>query len=89
MHLALVMGEPIASSPCLVRVHSECFTGDVLGSIRCDCGKQLKKAMEIISKEGTGVLLYLRQEGRARCRPPTASSGFRSGPAGTRGRPPV
>lgn len=64
MHIALVMGEPIASSPCLVRVHSECFTGDVLGSIRCDCGKQLKMAMEIISKEGTGVLLYLRQEGR-------------------------
>lgn len=62
-HVALVMGE-ITEEPILVRVHSECLTGDVFGSLRCDCGPQLKKAMELISKEGRGVLLYLRQEGR-------------------------
>jgi GTP cyclohydrolase II len=48
----------------LTRIHSECFTGDVLGSLRCDCGEQLAQAMEIIAAEGNGVLLYLRQEGR-------------------------
>lgn len=63
LHIALVMGE-IKDEPVLVRVHSECLTGDVFGSLRCDCGAQLKKAMEMISKEGKGVLLYLRQEGR-------------------------
>lgn len=63
IHVALVMGE-ITEEPILVRVHSECLTGDVFGSLRCDCGPQLKKAMELISKEGRGVLLYLRQEGR-------------------------
>lgn len=57
------MGE-IDENPVLVRVHSECLTGDVFGSLRCDCGLQLKKAMELIAKEGKGVLLYLRQEGR-------------------------
>ncbi|MDK2861707.1 MAG: 3,4-dihydroxy 2-butanone 4-phosphate synthase / cyclohydrolase, partial [Thermodesulfobacterium sp.] len=62
-HIALVMGE-IDENPILVRVHSECLTGDVFGSLRCDCGPQLKKAMEMIGKEGKGVLLYLRQEGR-------------------------
>ena len=63
VHIALVMGE-IKDEPVLVRVHSECLTGDVFGSLRCDCGAQLKKAMEMIGKEGKGVLLYLRQEGR-------------------------
>ncbi len=62
-HVALVLGE-ITDEPVLVRVHSECLTGDVFGSLRCDCGPQLKKAMEYIAKEGRGVLLYLRQEGR-------------------------
>ncbi len=62
-HIALVMGE-IDEEPVLVRVHSECLTGDVFGSLRCDCGPQLHKAMELIGKEGKGVLLYLRQEGR-------------------------
>ncbi|MFN4131936.1 MAG: bifunctional 3,4-dihydroxy-2-butanone-4-phosphate synthase/GTP cyclohydrolase II [Caldimicrobium sp.] len=62
-HIALVMGE-ITDEPVLVRVHSECLTGDVFGSLRCDCGPQLKKALELIAKEGKGVLLYLRQEGR-------------------------
>ncbi len=50
--------------PVLVRVHSECLTGDVFGSMRCDCGEQLHKAMETISKEGRGIFLYMRQEGR-------------------------
>jgi 3,4-dihydroxy 2-butanone 4-phosphate synthase/GTP cyclohydrolase II len=63
-HLALVLGEPRPGEPCLVRVHSECLTGDVFGSLRCDCGKQLARAMEIIGAEGRGVVVYLRQEGR-------------------------
>lgn len=63
-HLALVMGEPQAQAEPLVRVHSECLTGDVLGSLRCDCGAQLRVSMEMIAKEGHGVLLYMRQEGR-------------------------
>ncbi len=63
-HLALVMGKPGPDAPVLVRVHSECLTGDVFGSTRCDCGLQLEKAMEMIALEGTGVILYLRQEGR-------------------------
>jgi len=62
-HLALVMGD-LSGPPPLVRVHSECFTGDVLGSCRCDCGDQLHAAMAIIEKEGRGVVLYMRQEGR-------------------------
>ncbi len=63
-HVALVMGEPTAEEPCLVRVHSECLTGDVFTSRRCDCGSQLHAAMKQIAEAGTGVLLYLRQEGR-------------------------
>jgi len=62
-HIALVKGHVKGKNNVLVRVHSECITGDSLGSLRCDCGEQLKKAMEMIGKEG-GVLLYLRQEGR-------------------------
>ncbi len=63
-HIALVKGEIKPQDEVLVRVHSECFTGDALGSLRCDCGVQLHKAMEIIQREGKGVLLYMRQEGR-------------------------
>lgn len=63
-HVALIKGEINATKPILVRVHSECLTGDVLGSHHCDCGAQLHAAMETIEEEGTGVLLYLRQEGR-------------------------
>ncbi len=63
-HIALVKGEVSGGEDVLVRVHSECFTGDILGSLRCDCGKQLQKAMAMIEGEGRGVLLYLRQEGR-------------------------
>ncbi|WP_297057631.1 bifunctional 3,4-dihydroxy-2-butanone-4-phosphate synthase/GTP cyclohydrolase II [Thermosulfurimonas sp.] len=62
-HVALVMGE-VTEDPILVRVHSECLTGDVFGSLRCDCGPQLIRALEMIAEEGRGVLLYLRQEGR-------------------------
>lgn len=63
-HLALVMGEVRGKTDVLVRVHSECFTGDVLGSLRCDCGEQLQLAQQMIADAGQGVLLYLRQEGR-------------------------
>ena len=63
-HLALVKGDIKGDQPVLVRVHSECLTGDVLGSVRCDCADQLHKAMECIEQEGTGVILYMRQEGR-------------------------
>ena len=63
-HIALVKGEIQADEPTLVRVHSQCLTGDVFGSYRCDCGGQLKKSMEVIDQEGKGVLLYLYQEGR-------------------------
>ena len=63
-HLALVKGDVSDGSPVLARVHSECFTGDVLGSARCDCGPQLHRAMEMIEHEGRGVVLYMRQEGR-------------------------
>jgi len=63
-HIALVMGELDQVEAPLVRVHSECLTGDVFGSKRCDCGDQLARAMEIIAGEGVGVLLYMRQEGR-------------------------
>ena len=64
IHIALVKGEIKHDTPTLVRVHSQCLTGDVFGSYRCDCGEQLKKSMEMIEQEGTGVLLYLYQEGR-------------------------
>jgi 3,4-dihydroxy 2-butanone 4-phosphate synthase/GTP cyclohydrolase II len=63
-HLALVKGDVARKKDVLVRVHSQCLTGDVFGSYRCDCGEQLTCAMEIIEKEGLGVLLYMRQEGR-------------------------
>jgi 3,4-dihydroxy 2-butanone 4-phosphate synthase/GTP cyclohydrolase II len=63
-HLALVMGDVNAVEDTLVRVHSECLTGDVFGSLRCDCGPQMDKALELIAKEGKGVFLYIRQEGR-------------------------
>ena len=63
-HLALVKGKVDDGVPVLVRVHSECFTGDVLGSERCDCGPQLHQAMEMVEKEGRGAILYMRQEGR-------------------------
>ena len=63
-HVALIKGDIDPSKPVLVRVHSECLTGDIFGSMRCDCGDQLHKAMEMIDKEGSGILLYIRQEGR-------------------------
>jgi 3,4-dihydroxy 2-butanone 4-phosphate synthase/GTP cyclohydrolase II len=64
LHIALVKGEIDPTKPVLVRVHSECLTGDVFGSMRCDCGEQLRAAMKMTEQEGTGVVLYIRQEGR-------------------------
>ncbi|MBT5401843.1 MAG: GTP cyclohydrolase II, partial [Crocinitomicaceae bacterium] len=63
-HLALVKGEWDKEEPVLVRVHSSCFTGDILGSLRCDCGDQLSAAMQMIETEGKGAILYMNQEGR-------------------------
>lgn len=63
-HIALIKGEFKEDEPVLVRVHSSCATGDIFGSMRCDCGEQLHKAMEIIEKEGKGAIIYLNQEGR-------------------------
>ena len=63
-HLAFYMGELAGSQDVLVRVHSECFTGDVLGSLRCDCGDQLNRSLALIARAGKGVVIYLRQEGR-------------------------
>lgn len=63
-HLALIKGEWKKEDPVLVRVHSSCFTGDILGSLRCDCGEQLHKAMQIVEANGSGVILYMNQEGR-------------------------
>jgi 3,4-dihydroxy 2-butanone 4-phosphate synthase/GTP cyclohydrolase II len=63
-HLALVKGDITTDEPVLIRVHSECLTGDALGSRKCDCGEQYAAAMEMIAKEGRGILLYMRQEGR-------------------------
>jgi len=63
-HIALVKGEITADVPTLVRVHSECLTGDVFGSLRCDCNEQLVASMQMVEKEGRGVVLYMRQEGR-------------------------
>ena len=63
-HLALTAGNYAECDPVLVRVHSECLTGDIFGSLRCDCGPQLHRALQMIAEEGCGVLLYLRQEGR-------------------------
>jgi len=64
VHIALVKGEIDPDKPTLVRVHSECLTGDVFGSQRCDCGDQLQRAMQMIKKEGKGIILYMKQEGR-------------------------
>jgi len=64
LHIAMVKGEIDPAKPVLVRVHSECLTGDIFGSLRCDCGPQLHRAMEMIDREQSGVLLYIRQEGR-------------------------
>jgi GTP cyclohydrolase II len=63
-HLALIVGQPDLKQPVLTRLHSACFTGDLLGSLRCDCGEQLQGAIARLAKEGGGVLLYLAQEGR-------------------------
>ena len=63
-HLALILGDVSEQSHVLTRIHSECFTGDVLGSLRCDCGEQLQRAMQLIAQQGRGILIYLRQEGR-------------------------
>ena len=63
-HMALIKGEWKEDEPILVRVHSSCATGDILGSMRCDCGEQLHKAMEMIEREGKGVIIYMQQEGR-------------------------
>ncbi|MGD8343585.1 MAG: bifunctional 3,4-dihydroxy-2-butanone-4-phosphate synthase/GTP cyclohydrolase II [Desulfobacterales bacterium] len=64
LHIAMVKGEIDPQKPALVRVHSECLTGDIFGSLRCDCGPQLHRAMKMIEEENCGVLLYIRQEGR-------------------------
>jgi 3,4-dihydroxy 2-butanone 4-phosphate synthase/GTP cyclohydrolase II len=63
-HFALIKGEWQMDEPVLVRVHSSCFTGDILGSFRCDCGEQLHKAMQMVEEEGKGLILYMNQEGR-------------------------
>lgn len=63
-HMALIKGDINKDAPTLVRVHSSCATGDILGSLRCECGEQLHKAMEMVDKEGCGVIVYLNQEGR-------------------------
>ena len=63
--MALIMGEPAANATVpLVRIHSQCLTGETLGSLRCDCGEQLHKAMQMVEKEGVGAILYMNQEGR-------------------------
>src|SRR5258708_18922882 len=63
-HLAIVIGRPEAVEAPLVRIHSECFTGDLLGSMRCDCGEQLRGAIHRMAENGSGIVLYLAQEGR-------------------------
>lgn len=63
-HLALIKGEWKENEPVMVRVHSSCFTGDILGSLRCDCGEQLHAAMEMVEREGKGAIIYMNQEGR-------------------------
>ena len=63
-HVALVKGSVASEEPVLVRVHSQCLTGDTFGSLRCDCGEQVRKSLEMIQEDGRGVLLYMRQEGR-------------------------
>ena len=63
-HYAVVIGSPLPHNPVLLRLHSECFTGDLLGSLKCDCGSQLRGAVDAIAKSGSGIILYLAQEGR-------------------------
>ena len=63
-HLAIIIGDPKRGAPVLARLHSECFTGDLIGSLKCDCGEQLRGAIAQIGEEGSGILLYLAQEGR-------------------------
>ncbi len=63
-HMALKKGDWLKDEPVLVRVHSSCMTGDILGSLRCDCGDQLHAAMKMVEEEGKGVVLYMNQEGR-------------------------
>lgn len=63
-HLAIVVGEPDMTKPVMIRIHSECFTGDLLGSMRCDCGNQLRGAIALMASTGGGILLYMQQEGR-------------------------
>ena len=63
-HMAIVIGTPSTAEPVLIRLHSECFTGDLLGSLRCDCGDQLRRAIAAIASQGGGIVLYLAQEGR-------------------------
>lgn len=63
-HLALIKGDFPLSEPVLVRVHSQCLTGEILGSLQCDCGDQLQQALNALKQEGSGILLYLPQEGR-------------------------
>jgi len=63
-HTAIIIGEPDPQNPVLIRIHSECFTGDLVGSLRCDCGDQLRGAIQTIAAQGSGILLYLAQEGR-------------------------
>lgn len=63
-HFAILIGDPVAHQPPICRLHSECFTGDILGSMRCDCGPQLNRALEIMGEAGHGILLYLAHEGR-------------------------
>ena len=63
-HIAITMGDCGSDEPLLIRIHSECLTGDALGSLRCDCGEQLNEALRRISQQGRGAILYLRQEGR-------------------------
>ena len=63
-HIAMTIGKWNEDDPVLVRIHSECLTGDVFGSVRCDCGEQIEMSLQILAKEGAGVFLYMRQEGR-------------------------
>src|SRR5262249_47430981 len=63
-HFAVIIGAPLPHDPVLVRLHSECFTGDLLGSLKCDCGSQLRGAVKVIADAGGGIILYLAQEGR-------------------------
>jgi GTP cyclohydrolase II len=63
-HYAVIIGSPLPHNPVLLRLHSECFTGDLLGSLKCDCGSQLRGAVDAIAKSGSGIILYLAQEGR-------------------------